>query len=479
MRAVLMVTVVSVATTGVMACLAASQNSMQNSVQGSVQHWGSAPVAFTHVTVVDVDAGRLVPEQTVLVQGNRIHAVGPVGSVPVPREAQVVAATGKYLMPGLWDMHAHIETAPDIAYPMLIANGVTGIRDPGTGVPLDTLRQWRREVASGARIGPRDVVSGPMLNWAEEYCCGGMRSVVVPTPDDAPRIIDSLQRAGADFIKLHYFTLERDTYFAIAAAARRARIPFVGHLPAEVTPVEASDSGQRTFEHISYLNQTLGEEGVVPVLQDVCFGDAASVSACEPIAQRLARNGSWAVTTLVFRLPSSSRRALYDQFDVGAVAYNRAVPDASTISSASVTDLSTLDTLPDPFPGRFLDVAYRSGLPMLVGTDATLGGMVRFGFSVHDELELLVREGLPPAAALRAATLGPAQVFEATDSLGTIARGKLADLVLLDGDPFTDIRNTRRVRVVMANGRYFDRAALDDMLDQVRLRARRAWAGQP
>lgn len=424
--------------------------------------WRPIPVVIDRVTVVDVERGRLLAEQRVVIAGRRIQSVSPVRSSPLPSDARVVDGRGKYLIPGLWDMHIHPACHPEVFYPLLIANGVTGIRDAGTTVPLDTVLEWRREILDGARVGPRMVVAGGYLNEFPqsigEVCGDRPIAVVVTTPADVRRAVDSLQQAGADLIKYHVFdsVRARPLYFAMAAEARRVGIPFGGHIPTGyVTELEASDSGAGMLDHY----------GVLPV----CVPGAGSRKACDTAAATLRRNGTWLVTTMVMGIgsPLSAR-----------VRAQRFWPDSVRrmvgYENVSDTALMGVTARPDSVnTASSMELMRRAGVPLVTGTDAApVFIAVAPGYSLQDELETLVWAGLTPLGVLQAATLNPAKALRATDSLGTVAAGKLADLVLLDGNPLADIRNTQKIVAVVANGRYFDRAALNALLGGVERRAR-------
>src|SRR5688572_13478739 len=200
--------------------------------------------AFTHVTVIDGRSSQPRIDQNVVVRGNRIVAVGPAASTSVPAGARVIDGRGKFLIPGLWDMHVHT-TMPggrDVLE-LYIANGVTGVRDMAGDWP--TITAWRGEIARGTLIGPRIVASGPYLEGGDVP----IPHLLVRTPADAQPAVDSLIRLGVDFIKVHS-QLTRETYFAIARAARARGVEFVGHVPRTVLPEEASDSGQSSIEHM-------------------------------------------------------------------------------------------------------------------------------------------------------------------------------------------------------------------------------------
>lgn len=421
------------------------------------------PLVFDGVTVVDVEHGILVPAQRVVITGNRIQAVGPVGQVRVPLGAQLVDARGKYMIPGLWDLHVHAAWKEDEVlhtYQLLLATGVTGIREAHSSIPLAQQVEWRREILAGTRLGPpRQVLSG--LAFSDSPDPQGLAVA-------ADRMVDSLKAAGVDMIKM--YSLSRHMYFVIAAAARRAGLRFGGHVHSEfdstsrVTVVDAARSGASIVDHAIGIG-----------LDAFCWTwGQASVERCQSVAESFQRHNTWWVPTLnVVGPPRATPGSV--AISTRLLAFSRAFSKDSVIpdvlfDSATVhaVRLSHVDSL------GFLQLAHRVGLPILAGTDA-LSLRVPFvrevgftGYSLHAELAMYVAEGLTPLEALRSATLNPAKMLQATDSLGTVAAGKLADLVLLDASPLDDITNTATIRAVVANGRYFDRAALDSVLNYIR-----------
>lgn len=453
-------------------------------------------IAITGVTVVDVVAGRLIPFQTVVIRNQRLAAVGPSRGGRLPRNTRVVDGIGKYLIPGLWDMHVHALRAGRATwmFPLFIAAGVTGIRD--TGSPLDTLLLYRTRVGSREMLGPRIVGTGPLLDGP-----GGPWStfaIPVESPARGRRVVDSLADAGVNFIKV-YNGLSRDAFFAIADEARRRGVPIVGHVPGSVGAMEASQAGMKSIEHLTQvplacvpdsIGRALGREisehanrpgmtrDSMQALQLELIGRAAaafSETLCERTGARFARNGTWQVPTHE-RLKHWSRAFLGND-TAGRDTLLRYVPRQVRSTWRHYQDsILALGPLSDAFPewyplaSRVIRSLHRGGDGILAGTDtdgndANIYGVP--GIALHRELEALVRDaGLTPLEALRAATLNPARFLNATDSLGTIEQGKLADLVLLDGNPLDDIRYTQKIRAVVANGRYFDRAALNALLAQ-------------
>jgi imidazolonepropionase-like amidohydrolase len=406
-------------------------------------------IAITHVTVVDVAAGKDVPDQTVVVQGGRIVRSGDAAGTTVPSGATTVDGRGKFIVPGLWDMHVHALFDGDVArefLPRFVGYGVTGVRDMGGKV--NVMRTARFAVQMGTLVGPRIVAAGAILDGPQPV--DSTVSIAVGTPEQARAAVDTLAAYGADFIKV-YTLLPRAAYFAALREAARLHLPVAGHVPADVTTLEAADSGQRSIEHL--------RDEVEPICVVV---DAA----CGRLLDSLRAHGTWLVPTLVVL----RAKAILDDTSLVNDPRLGMVPELVRSAWERIRD-GKGDRPPAywreqraRFRGELALTAeaFKRGVPLLAGTDA--GALYTYpGSSLHDELAQLVRAGLTPAAALRSATLGPAEYLGAADSMGTVAAGKVADLVLLDADPLTDIGNTRAVRAVVLRGRLFAGAALDSL----------------
>jgi imidazolonepropionase-like amidohydrolase len=375
--------------------------------------------ALMHVTVVDVERGALLPDRTVLVRGGRIERVDTALRVTVPRAARLVDGSGRFLLPGLWDMHVHLDDARTVG--QLLGWGVTGARIMSGG--LDATLALRQRSLTDPRRSPRLTVVGLALHGLQSFAADtGL--AVVRTADDGRRAVDSLAARRVDFIKVHE-GLSRQAWFAIARAAREHGIPLTGHVPEGLTPEEASDSGLRSIEHLEFL----------PDRCLVLFDSSARASlrpppaGCRPpdlsrLVEHLHRNRVWLDPTISsFRVFAARQwpSILAGFADVGALIRR-----------------------------------------VLAGTDLGSSGIVP-GESLHDELALLVQAGFSPAEALRAATLNPATMLGMADSLGRVRAGAVADLVLLDGNPLADIRNTRRIAGVFRAGTLLRRAVLDSL----------------
>jgi imidazolonepropionase-like amidohydrolase len=409
------------------------------------------PLAISGVTVIDPHGGTAVSGVTVVVREGRITSIGT--DTVIPRDSTKIDGRGKFLMPGLWDMHVHLGFARASAFPAFVANGVTAVRD--LGGELAEIDRWRTEIATGTRVGPLIVRVGPMLVGQNPL----RFQLLIETPEQGRDTVRRLHAEGVDQIKVK--SMPRDAYFAIVAEARALGLPVTGHIPQTVSPKEASDAGQ-SVEHVS----TLFDGTLRPRPGKDFMGEVAlwrGTDEARELFQRFVRNGTYVDPTLVvlerlsirgqFSLPdpdwrytAASARAEAEKFF--PVRYE-AAPQARN-PGADLREMQAVTRM-----------MHDAGVKLLAGTDVSFINAP--GFSLHDELVLLVDAGLPPVAALRAATSTPAAVFPKLET-GSIAPGRRADLVLLDANPLIDIRNARRIRAVILAGKFFDRPALDRLL---------------
>jgi len=420
------------------------------------------PLALVHAIVIDGTDQAPRTDMTVVIDGGRITLVAPSAQTEPPRGARVVDATGKFLIPGFWDMHVHLSQWPPAALGLLVAYGVTGVRDMGSS--LASVAGWRRAIESGMTIGPRIVAAGAILDGPGHV---SPERISVSSEAEGRRVVDSLADAGADFIKVYEY-LSRDAFLAIAAEARVRKLAVVGHVPRSVGAAAAAAAGQRSVEHLSGVPlscpfsmrmaaHTPGMSGFMPP----CGDDRAR----EDVFSRFKASGTWVTPTLVaYR---GAARAT-DGAALGASAEPRmryVTPELRKHWDDQIAKWPRL--VPSGYRRGLADMytrvaraAHSAGVSMLAGSD--LGNTLVFaGSGLHDELELLVGAGLSPLEALQSATSGPARFLGIADSIGTIATGKTGDLVVLDADPLADIRNTRRIFAVVRNGALLDRGALD------------------
>jgi len=431
---------------------------------------------ITHVAVVDVIAGSAQPDMTVEIDGRTIASIRPARDVSIRSGVRVVDGRGKYLIPGLWDMHVHVSWpagAAQIYLPVLVANGVLGARDMHGMLPaIDSIRH---AVVSGRQIGPRLFIAGPAIDGPNSYLPGAR---IVSTPDEARKAVRELKASGVDFIKV-YSSLPKNLYYAVADAAKSEGIPFLGHVPYALTAAEASDAGQRELEHLTEVDvgtstdeaKIKAEELEAMAQKHGYVPDAARLKATFDSAKaaalfdRFRRNETWQCPTLIVL------QALGDRARSGhAPSDSLLVYMPNLIRKYWQTmpaDLSARIGALAAFHSALIAPLNRAGIPILAGSDVA-NPYVYPGFGLHDELGLLVRAGLTPAEALRTATINPARFLGLTDSLGVLAPRKMADLVLLDANPLENIANTRKIRAVIQGGRLFDRRALDTLLGGAR-----------
>lgn len=444
-------------------------------------------LAFTHVNVIDVRKGEIKKNITVVISGHIISAVGKKKSVP--KNSFIVNATAKYLIPGLWDMHAHILNRWDRAAPLYIANGVTGVRDMATSHSMQEVKQIRQNVSDGKITGPRFITPGPLLDGPSSRFPGV--AILVSSKERAIKIADSLKEAGIDFYKT-YDGLSREAFYTIIQKGRQYHLKVSGHIPASITREEASNAGMTSIEHIKFVAPTDTIDGnPVNFFREASWAlagkDTQSAIEKNHTGIQLAikyfnddnvmqegkiyvKNNTWVTPTLV-----QSMKAYYPNEDLLNNKTWKYMP-ATIVGGWRDRILSNADIFRMDNPDfaklqlRTIYGFHKVGVKFLAGTDANdafIGNVP--GFSVHEEMQLFVRAGLSNFEALQTATINPAIYLDASDSLGTIEEGKIADMVLLDQNPFKDIKNTKKILAVISNGKYYSRKELDKLLSEVEL----------
>ncbi len=439
--------------------------------------------AFTHVTVIDATGGAAKPDYTVLISGNKIVAVGK--DITLPTATVVIDAHNKYLIPGLWDMHAHPFLAqtrfpPQLVLNLYIANGVTGLRDMFG--PLEAVQQWRKDIAAGKALCPAIWAAGPLLDGPRPAWPG---AIGVADAAQARSAVISLKTSGVDFIKV-YDLLPREAYFAIAEEAKKEQLPFAGHVPTSITMWEASDAGQKSIEHFTGLLEACSEKettlqqqamatnsiednaiAVKELLRLAKAGlESYKVEKCQQLFAKFVKNGTWYDPTMVAYSIDSGN---YDLQDVRLKYIPSAIeqewqPENSAIFKAfTAQDFADAKIVFQKYM-ELVGLMHRAGVEFLAGTDAPMVSFCFPGFSLHDELRLFVQAGFTPLEALQTATRNPAQYLGVIDSLGTIEKGKIANLVLLTANPLEDIGNTRKIEAVVLEGRLIDSSARESLL---------------
>lgn len=458
-------------TVGLLSCvwIALGPSTVGLGQDSDVKNEEGVTYAITNVAVVDVVAGEVVADQLVLIKGDRIQFIGDHDAGTVPESAKRIDGREHFIVPGLWDMHIHWYDKPSMR--LFTTNGVTGVRVMFGGPEH---RAWREEFGSGASLGPRMVVAGPIVDGPEPIWAG---SIEAGSVEEGRAAVVRTKDLGADFVKV-YSKLPADVYREIAKEASRQQFPFAGHVPSAISPLEASELGQHTIEHMTGIAhhcadpEKLIDSPTPSTLPSEEVWNAFDDQRAEELFDSFKQNETWQCPTLVvlrniahlhdprFReddrleLVPPNIRAMWnpendfrfrgrteEQFTAMARSYER-----------SLTLVGKMN---------------RAGVPLIAGTD-TGNPFCYPGSSLLEELQLLVAAGLSPAEAIRTATLNPARCLGLADQLGTVEQGKLADLVLLTANPLEDIANLKRIHGVFQNGAYVDREQLDTIDAELR-----------
>ena len=463
-----------------------------------------AVTALAGVNVVDVVSGKIAAGQTVLVNGGRIAAIGPAESVTIPPEARTVDGKGYYLIPGLWDMHVHFRGNPVDRYKPLaeenaallelfVLNGVVGVREMG-GDLSDHVLRWREEIRAGKRIGPRILTAGRKLDVETPAWPG---SIAVTSGDEARQAVQQMKQAGVDFIKVYFNDVEPAVFKAVIDEAHRVGLKVTGHLPPNLSLQTAFELGLDGMEHSSLqaplqaahdqfaaetkarVKMDLRMDAAEIVRRRMFLHDAKEAARLYPL---LAARSFWVTPTLHVQARVRYEIAERDfDGDPRKRYYFPAIwaswdTKTGTRRPPPPANIDLLKRAVKQY-GELVLAAHQAGVPMLAGTDCGVSNnYVLPGWSIHDELEALVRAGLTPAEALRTATVNPARWRGEAATEGTIEKGKRADLVLLRSNPLNHIGSTREVEAVFLGGEYYARGKLDALLRIAADRAASAWA---
>ena len=406
-------------------------------------------LVFTHCRLFDAPAARTIPNTTIVVSANRIARVGPDGGVPIPEGAEVFDATGKTILPGLWDMHVHLGFNTDGL--LNLAAGVTSVRDMANDI--DKLQDARRKFDKGTSLGPRVVMAG-FMDGPGPYA--GPTKVLVDNVQEAEKAIDRYKMLGYEQIKV-YSSIKPDLVPAIIARAHGQGMRVSGHVPAFMTAQDVVKLGFDELQHTNFLFLNFMAGSVKDTRTPIRFTAVAEHAAELDLNSAEVRQ----FITLLKEHDTviDPTLSIFEAFFTdrpGKVA--RAVAPVADRLPPTVRRAYLAGGLPVPegrdqryresFEAmlRMVAALHRAGVRIVAGTDSTAG------FSLHRELELYVQAGIAAPEVLRIATLGAASVMKHDDVLGSITPGKLADLIVVDGDPTARISEIRRVELVVKNG---------------------------
>jgi imidazolonepropionase-like amidohydrolase len=460
----------------------------------------AAPLAIVDVNVVDVRKGEIRGHQTVLIADGRITGIGSSDAVRVPTQAIRIPGEGRYLIPGLWDMHIHLRSSqarPDVPLvdenaallDLFLPNGVVGVREMG-GDLADSVFRWREETRSGKRIGPRILTAGRKIDQIPPAWPG---SLGVETPEAAREAVRQLKQSGADFVKVYFAGVTPEVLAAVVDEAHKAGLKVVGHRAYNLPIQTVVDLGQDGIEHAFYT-LAFKRDGYEQLIREVAARrhTPLEVSLAERWARMLyledpkeeervyramAQKQVWVTPTLTATIrvwqelgerdfESDDRKrfvfpAVWESWDP---KLGRRKPPSG--------DVRKILTEVNKRAQKATVAAYKAGVPMLAGTDCGVDNNYMIpGWSLHEELENLVKAGLTPLDALRMATINAARWRGADSTEGTVDEGKVADLVLLRSNPLEAISHTREIESVFVGGKYYSRSDLDAMLRQIEHRA--------
>jgi imidazolonepropionase-like amidohydrolase len=449
--------------------------------------------AITNVSTIDAQSGQQ-DDMTVLIKGNQILKVIPSDEYPLPDEVTWINGTGKYLIPGLWDAHVHFvydQLIGPAMFDLFLVNGITSVRD--TGGKMDEVKPYKEASKKNPDTTPRVMIAGPLIDGMPRVYDGSSPgrpelSVGVDSPEEARQMVIRLKNEGVDLLKA-YEMLRPEVYQALLDEAQKQGLPVTGHVPLSIDVISASEAGLNSIEHMRNLEMSCTEDWAQLMEQrrqqlaegrNEAGGDLRSrlhqryrfysienqdSEMRSEVLEALAENDTWLVPTLTILAARENR--VWDR--PSWREYFKYLPDTVaqrwTETALQISELP-LDSNAVKYANWGYDVVSRlpdANVKIMAGTDTPIA-LLTPGPSLHEELRLLVKSGLTPLEALEAATLRPAQYFGMEDSLGTIAKGQIADLVLLNKNPMDDISNTQTIQMVIKNGNLMDRRVLDGMM---------------
>ncbi|MDO9257164.1 MAG: amidohydrolase family protein [Bacteroidales bacterium] len=432
---------------------------------------GNHDCLITNVNIVDVNTGKILKNKTIAIDNNRITAIYDK-EIAGSDSTIVIDGKGKYLIPGLWDMHAHYKWNRIDTEPLLIANGITGVREMWADMP---------EYVKVPKNTPQEGVVSPDIYFAADFIDGNPPafpgSLIVTNTEEAIAAVNNQIEKKVDFLKV-YNTLTEVAFMAIANEASKRNIPFAGHIPNTVSIYKAIEAGMASSEHLQgflegCIPQNKNENSNISMEE---FINSFSEERFDSLCSVLAKSNMWLCPTLVVNRANcylndsifiNDNRKSYlqsyviDLWKLQLSAYTQSQID-TFVKSARVRYFFELSLI-----GKMNE----KGVKFIAGTDFP-NPYVFPGFSLHDELSLMVKGGMPALDVLKSATLNAAIFMNKRADFGSVEAGKLASLVLLNKNPLENIENTKTIETVIIQGKVYNRRALDLMLEQAKSNAR-------
>jgi hypothetical protein len=436
-------------------------------------------ITIRHINIVDVKTGSVRTNQIVNIKGNRIDFIGDDTDTIRKGSEPEINGTNKFLIPGLWDMHAHDigwlipNASKDFITPIMLANGITGFRDMWGSAEAISLKD---SVNRNLVIAPRMIVGSPIVNGPRLFFQG---TLTLSSTNQVSTLVDSLQGQGYDFVKVYSY-LQHDLFFALAKYCKEKHMRFEGHVPIGVTAEEASNAGTESIEHLFGLRKSFSikTKPLIKQWEDEMLDTTISqfriliksessilpfdTTTAKDVTSVLIKNHTVVVPTLMAAIGYT-----FDRDTLMKSTSMDYVPRALKQYWYDARSMTAFEK--DMFQNylQMLSFLHKQGVMILAGTDNENPFVVP-GFSLHDELELYIKAGLTPLEALQTATLNPAIFMHEENELGTVEKGKFADLVILDQNPLIDIKNTRSINSVIMNGHLIDKDQINKLLEQLK-----------
>lgn len=444
-----------------------------------------ADLIIKSATILDIKTGSVIPNKAIAIKDGTITAVFDVKKLNQYHAAQILDAQGKYVMPGLWDMHMHFGGGDSLItenknlLPLFLAHGITTIRDASADISPSVL-SWRSAIQQGTLEGPTIFTSGPKL---EGYNSVWLGDIEVGTPEEVRLALDSLQKLKVDFVKITDNTLKPDLFLESIRQARTRGFRVSAHIPYALTMEQIAAAGLTSVEHLSYAlkagskaEKEISAEIAAGTLKGKAFNvkvmDTFDEQAAMATYRNMAKHGMYLTPTLSL----SYILAYFDQDNHQQDSYLQYIgkglqktyegrvkrvlqDDAEAIIFRKKLFEKTAATLP---------LLQKAGVKLMAGTDAGyLNSYTYPGIGLHKELELMVKYGLTPLQALQASVIN-APAFLGKTNYGSLEQGKIADVLLLDENPLQQISATQKIFAVVVKGKVLERTQLDAMLDVVK-----------
>lgn len=453
-----------------------------------------ADIKFQNINIIDAKHG-LQENMTVLVKGNRIIKVAKAVDMAPTGATRTVVGTDKYLIPGLWDAHVHLVFTKGLEasmFRLFLAHGITSIRDTGGQLPL--VLPEREKARKDPQNAPRVMVAGPLLDGVPTVYDGSTPTnphlgIGAGTVGEAEKNADEMIAAKVDLLKA-YEMLTPAAFKAILAKGKAAGLPISGHVPLSMDVVEASDAGMSSMEHMRNLEFACSAdwEGLLKTRRKMLFDGQKEIGSTlrrnihkaqrshavanqdatrrTEVLKHLADNGTWQIPTFSIMTAFSERFITRTDWQQSFTFLPSKIRNAWTKNSVAFARNTPVDPASKAYAQWMFEMVghmQKAGVEIMAGTDCPIFYLTP-GYSLHEELALLVKAGMTPLEAIGAATIKPAEYFKMENELGLIQEGMFADLVLLDANPLVDIRNTLTINAVVRAGKLHDRAALDVLL---------------